>query len=577
MKPFLFITILLFNILCPLTSRGSYETVGPERIYLHTDRNSYIAGEYLYYKMYLQGNPLKISRYAYLILRDQYNSIVTHIRLEIKNQRSYGSILLPDTLNSGFYQIVCYTDLMRNEEDILFRKEIVIANRFDEKLDRFTGMTKSSESGTMADKSAGGSNNRENLIIHLQKQVYNLREKIEFSFESKDMSEGPIASLSVSISEVIPGIPSGQSISDYFRTKTDTADITESKSGQQTFLPELNGTILRGKVITSPQPAIKRDGFKSYTIFLSTIDSIANLQYTSTDSLGAFALNIDPYYEGKEIIITTKEKISGVIELDDNTKIKQPYKPSVSNDLQGLKNYLARTLKINQVKKYYSKRAEPDTLMVFVASKAIPRVYYKNYLKILPSDYIELGDFAEISKEIIPAFKVRKINDTFNSGFTNLQHHSGSDDEPIIFLDGVPIDNVSQIIELGSNHIKSIESLPVVRYYGKMSFNGILSVVSKNMAINNVRFNNPAIRIQALSSQPFTKPRLFNPEYLPKKYPDLRQVLLWEPELIPDNSGKQEVECFASDLKGKYLINMQGITTKGYPLCGSAIITIQSK
>ena len=80
-----------------------------------------------------------MSKYAYLIIRDKNSSFVSDLRLEINNQTAFGSIHLSDTLPSGIYQIVCYTNCMRNEgEKAYFYKEIIIANRFDEKMDLFT-------------------------------------------------------------------------------------------------------------------------------------------------------------------------------------------------------------------------------------------------------------------------------------------------------------------------------------------------------------------------------------------------------------------------------------------------------
>lgn len=575
MKHLRSIIIFLIATSFPVTSQENYDDPAPEKIYLHTDKASYIAGEHLYYKLYLQGDHGQPSRFAYLLLRDRNNSIVTHVRLDVINNISYGNILLPDTLPTDFYQVICYTNLMRNEEQSFFKKEIVIANRFDEKMERLKGILTNSESDIPAEGSDNETGVDETLVIKLEKKIFNPRTKISFSVETVNNSEDPIASLSVSVSELVPGLTVEPTISDYFATGGKESGNNDLKTNRYSFLPEINGAILQGKVTASSQPSNKTNGLKNYTVFLATVDTIANLQYTTTDSAGYFYFCVDPYYEGKEIFIRTREKINGVIELDDKSIINQPYKLSEKHDLTRIKDYLALCLKINQVNRYYGKTPEPDTQLVFVAPKAIPRVYFKEYLKILPSDYIELSDFTEISREILPALKIRKANDTFVSGYSNLQYNSDLDDEPVIFLDGVPVDDVSQIIGLGSSDIRSIETVAAIRYYGGLKFNGILSVVSNNLAINNIRFKNPSVRSIVIPSRPFTKPVALVPGSLPGSYPDLRQKLLWEPDMVPGKTGKLIIECFASDIKGKYRIIIQGITSNGKPLSGSAIITIR--
>jgi hypothetical protein len=139
----------------------------------------------------------------------------------------------------------------------------------------------------------------------------------------------------------------------------------------------------------------------------------------------------------------------------------------------------------------------------------------------------------------LPTSRVRKINDHYTLNFIDFRNKDIPNLEPVIFLDGVLIDNVDQIINLGTSQIKRVDILPVIRYYGEMSLPGILSVISKKLEINNIQFKTPVVIYQALSSQSYTRPQKFMPAELNDHVPDVRQSLLWDPLVSLRNKEKK--------------------------------------
>jgi len=120
-----FTALLNFHKKIPLT-----------KIYLHTDKQNYSAGEIIYFKAYLLNfykhklDSLNTNLYVELI--NPFKNIILQKRFLIKNGTSYGNIELPDTLIDGIYQLRSYTNFMRNfDEKFFFTQNIFLKNTFN--------------------------------------------------------------------------------------------------------------------------------------------------------------------------------------------------------------------------------------------------------------------------------------------------------------------------------------------------------------------------------------------------------------------------------------------------------------
>ncbi|MEI6048830.1 MAG: hypothetical protein WCS03_08015 [Bacteroidota bacterium] len=585
MKIFLHIILILILDYSQTLAQDKIELWKPERVYLQSDKEIYIAGDNIFYSIYIYGNQDLISRFVYLVLRDRNNVAIARERVDLKNQMAYGNIFLPDTLPTNVYQLVCYSNFMRNKgEDSFFTKEILVANRFDKNPELTDSINDSYQSSAVSSDYRDSISGNVNLVIHLDKKVYKPREKVKFSLEAKNIDGDSINMISVSVREIVPGILPVQSISDYVKRDTEHDIYAVSGRNHYYFHREINESVIEGRVLISKsdnqsglgQKDIEKES-NNYTILVSTPDSVANLQYTRADSSGVFCIFLNHYYEGKELILRLKENSHASLEIDDKFKLTKPFIPSVFVNNQAVRSYLVKTLKIAEVQRYYNEKEELILIKSDNHETSIPRVYYKPYLRVFPSDYLPLPNFTEISRELLPASRIRKIDDHYTLNFIDFRNKDIPYLEPVIFLDGVLIDDVDQIINLGTNQLKHADILPVIRYYGEMSLPGILSIISKKMEINNIQFKTSMVKFQALSSQSYTVPNKYAPVELNNHIPDVRQSLLWDPLVSLHNKEKKQIECYTSDLNGIFEISIQGITSQGMPVNGLEIFTVNSK
>ncbi len=104
-----------------------------EKIFVHTDRSFYVAGETIWFAIYNQDasmhKPIDISKVAYVEILDEHNVPITQAKIELVNGRGNGSIPLSLSIPSGNYLFRAYTQWMKNfDPDYYYQKPIAIVN-----------------------------------------------------------------------------------------------------------------------------------------------------------------------------------------------------------------------------------------------------------------------------------------------------------------------------------------------------------------------------------------------------------------------------------------------------------------
>lgn len=110
-----------------------WQYIPQEKIYLHTDKPYYSAGEDIWFKAYLINasthQPTTKSQLIYVELTDQKAKLIKRIKIRKDSLGFSGKFNLPPTTAIGFYSIRAYTNWMRNNDpDFFFHKGIMVGN-----------------------------------------------------------------------------------------------------------------------------------------------------------------------------------------------------------------------------------------------------------------------------------------------------------------------------------------------------------------------------------------------------------------------------------------------------------------
>jgi hypothetical protein len=184
------------------------------------------------------------------------------------------------------------------------------------------------------------------------------------------------------------------------------------------------------------------------------------------------------------------------------------------------------------------------------------------------SDYVKFPLLKDVLLEYVPEVIVRRREKKTNLFVLDKERQVFFESEPLILLDGVPVFDTDRIIDLPAQHFEKVEVITEKFYFGMFSFTGVVLFTTKDGISNGARVNPEAI---VLDYEGLQIPREFyEPVYHgvtppSQRQPDFRNVLVWKPDISTGHDGSVDVTFSTSDLPGKYVGIVHGLTRDGMP------------
>lgn len=181
--------------------------------------------------------------------------------------------------------------------------------------------------------------------------------------------------------------------------------------------------------------------------------------------------------------------------------------------------------------------------------------YYGNASNIVdPQLFIDLPNFTEISRELLPGVKFRNYNNEPSLVVINAATREYFSEMPLILIDGIPIRNLNVIKDMGTKDIKRVEICQSERYYGNLRFPGIVAIYTTKADYSRIPDSDQFIQVKLETVQ--VQSELAEPNTTEPDVPDLRQVFYWNPSAAPQEN--LSVKFSTSTILGKFKLVVRG-------------------
>jgi hypothetical protein len=334
------------------------------------------------------------------------------------------------------------------------------------------------------------------------------------------------------------------------------------------YIPEWTGHVINAKV----NDRISGQPLDNQTVYLAGPGIKSQLAGCVSNKKGQLIFDL-PHLLGSNVVVLQVENSN-----DSNYRldVSNPFSEKNSGHSypsfqlnEGLKNELRLYNVGTQVQNIYSL----TSLIKFKAPKYSDSssFYGEPDRKFFLDDYTRFNSMEEVVREYITGVSVHKRQNRFYFRMQNDQQKIFFDQDPLIVLDGVPIFDATEVMNIDPLRIKKIEIVTRKFFLGSVVASGIFALYSYNNDMAGLQLNSHALILEYEGLQlqrEFYSPKYDNTQNGSNRLPDFRNVLVWDPNIVIGKSREAHISFYSSDRKGRYMGVVEGINQDG--LAGSA-------
>lgn len=351
-------------------------------------------------------------------------------------------------------------------------------------------------------------------------------------------------------------------------------EILQKPKSTFEFTPEFVGHIINGK-ITEAKTGLATKGIDG---FLSVTSTRTQFRMAQSDTNGLVKFDMKDFYNNGEIIVQVNNQKDSLFNIEITSPFSEKYTkhqlPTFSLSQINQRDLINHNIGVQIQNVYNSKR-----LNQFIVPNIDTTAFYlKPDETYFLDNYVRFSTIEEVLREYVTSVLVRNKDNKFHIYGYDLIKAKFFESDPLVILDGMPIFDIEKFMAYNPLRINKLDIISRPYHFGNLTFDGILNFVSYTGTLPNYQLDpqTTIIDYEGLQLQrDFYSPIYDTQQKLENRLPDFRNLLYWSPEIIIDQKGIKNIPFYSSDLTGKFVAVVQGITKEGKT--GSKMIQFEVK
>ena len=338
------------------------------------------------------------------------------------------------------------------------------------------------------------------------------------------------------------------------------ANVVGNKPDSLPHPPELNGHLLRGRVVNSLTGAL----IARVPAYLASPSRRVQLYNAVSKDDGSIQFELTDFYGFRQLVAQLDTRRDSL----NRVELFSPFAPPVPSPAAplSLSERWAASLRRRHVQAEVEQQYFGSRPVRYVTPSTDSMAFYgKPNEHYLLDKYVRFKVMEEVMREYVPGVLVRIRKDGFHFLVPDYQRRETME-EPLVLLDGVPVFNTNRIMAFDPLKVQKLDVLTTRYFLGPLMHQGIVSYSTYKGDLAGFSFDAHALLqdYEGLQGQrEFYAPRYDTSTTFQSRLPDFRNLLYWNPAVHTRLGSSSTNIFYTSDQIGRYVVVVQGITDTG--------------